>query len=122
MLRPILIVLALAASSLASGEPIGSHCAAGLRRRPGRFQGAQEVRPPPYPTGPLFRAIASSTERGVARSSLGTATLRLDECSASVSDLDDTTVRVELDRGTASVNLSELLETRPSQSSRRTRP
>ena len=76
------------------------------------FQGAQEVAPSALPDRPLDRGDRLSTARdGRAEIALGGATLRLDEDTAlTIADLDASMVRLQLDSGTASVHLHDLLD------------
>ena len=114
LLRPILFVLALAASSLASASAEPPERIARLSYVEGqiKFQGAQEVAPSALPDRPLAPGDRLATERdGRAELALGSATLRLDESTAvTVADLDASAVRLELAEGTASLHLHELLE------------
>ena len=112
MLRPILIVFALAASSLASGEPPDRIARLSYVEGQIKFQGAQEVAPSALPDRPLVRGDRLATEPdGRAELALGSATLRLDESSAvTFADLDASAVRLELAEGTANLHLNELLE------------
>ena len=114
-LRPAVLMLALAASTLAWGEtPDPPERIARLSYVEGEiaFQGAQESVRSALPDRPLIPGDRLSTERGGrAELTLGTAAVRLDEQSdLAIVALDATTVWVELDTGTASVYLRELLE------------
>ena len=115
MLRPILMFFALTASSLASGqslEPPERIARLSYVQGEMSFQGAQEVAPSALPDRPLDRGDRLSTARdGRAEIALGGATLRLDEDTAlTIADLDASTVRLQLDSGTASVHLHDLLD------------
>ena len=108
-------VLALAASSLAWGEPLdspGRIARLGYVEGQVAFQAAQERANSALPDRPLIPGDRLVTEAGGrAELTLGTATVRLDErTELSISTLDATTVRVELDRGTVSVHLRELYD------------
>ena len=112
MLRPILAFLALAASSLASGEPPERIARLSYVQGEVTFQGAQEVAPSALPDRPLNPGDRLTTLRdGRAELALGSATLRLDESTAvTFADLDASIVRLELTAGTASLHLREFLE------------
>jgi hypothetical protein len=110
-----LLVLALSASSLAWGEPLDSPeriARLGYVEGQVAFQAAQESAPSTLPDRPLIPGDRLVTEAGGrAELTLGTATVRLDEgTELSISTLDATTVRVELNQGTASVHLRELYD------------
>ena len=111
LLRPALLVLALTASSLAWGTP---ERVVRLSYVEGEvaFRGAQETASHELPDRPLIPGDGVTTERGGrAELSLGTATIRLDEqTDSSIVDLDATTVRIQLNEGTASVVLHDLSE------------
>ena len=111
----ILPVLALAASSLAWGEPFDSPeriARLGYVEGEVAFRAAQEQAPSALPDRPLIPGDRVVTEAGGrAELALGTATVRLDErTELSIATLGATTVRVELNRGTASVHLRELYD------------
>jgi hypothetical protein len=115
ILRPALLVLALAASSLALGEAVEPpERLARLSYAEGQvmFQGPADASPSGLPDRPLMPGDRLTTEReGRAELALGTATIRLNEQTEfSVIDLDATTVRVEVTAGTAIVHLRELFE------------
>ena len=113
LLRPALLVLALAASSLAWGEALDARIAR-LSYVEGEiaFQGAAEPSPSALPDRPLVPGDRLSTGRdGRAELAFGTAVIRLGEGTAiSFIDLDAATVRVQLTAGSAIVHLRELLE------------
>lgn len=114
-LRPAMLVLALAASSFAWGEALDPpERVARLSYVEGQvaFQGAQETVRSDLPDRPLMPGDRLFTERGGrAELALGTAAVRLDErTDLTIVGLDATTVWVELNTGTASVVLHELLE------------
>jgi len=111
----ILLVLALAASSLAWGETLDLPArVARLSYVEGevRLRSANEPAATTLPDRPLVARDRLVTGRGgLAELTLGTATIRLDERSElSIVDLDATTIRIELEAGAASVYLNELLE------------
>lgn len=115
MLRPIALILALAASSLAWGEALDPPARiAHMSHVEGQvlFRGVQAPATYRLPDRPLAPGDRLVTERGArAELAFGTATLRLDELSElTVVALDATTVRVELTTGAANVHLRELLE------------
>lgn len=115
MLPRTLLVLALAASSLAWGEsPETPARIAQLAYVEGQvaFGAAHESVSSALPDRPLIPGDRLVTEAGGrAELTLGTATVRLDEnTELSISTLDATAVRVELIRGTVSVYLRELYD------------
>jgi hypothetical protein len=115
MLPRTLLVLALAASSLAWGEPLDSPeriARLGYVEGQVAFHAAQESATSALPDRPLIPGDRLVTEAGGrAELALGTATVRLDErTELSISTLDATTVRVELNHGTMSVHLRELYD------------
>jgi hypothetical protein len=112
MMRSLLLVLALAASGLASGEQPERLARLSYVEGEVAFRGAQEVAPSALPDRPLNAGDRITTARdGRAELALGNATLRLDEDSAiTVADLDASVVRIELTAGTASLHLRELFE------------
>jgi len=115
ILRPALLVLALAASGLAQGQALDPpDRVARLSYAAGRvmFQGPADASPSGLPDRPLMPGDRLTTERdGRAELALGTATIRLNEQTEfSVIDLDATTVRVELTAGSAIVHLRELFQ------------
>ena len=115
ILRPALLVLALAASSLAQGQALDPpERVARLSYAEGRvmFQGPGDASPSGLPDRPLMPGDRLTTERDArAELALGTATIRLNEQTEfSVIALDAATVRIELTAGSAIVHLRELLE------------
>ena len=115
ILRPALLVLALAASSLAQGQALDPpERVARLSYAEGRvmFQGPGDASPSGLPDRPLMPGDRLTTERDArAELALGTATIRLNEQTEfSVIALDAATVRLELTAGSAIVHLRELLE------------
>ncbi|MEX2149688.1 MAG: DUF6600 domain-containing protein [Steroidobacteraceae bacterium] len=115
MLPRTLLVLALAASSLAWGEPLEApERIARLAYVEGQvaFRAAQEVATSALPDRPLIPGDRLATDGGGrAELTFGTATVRLDErTELSIATLDATTARVELNHGTASVHLRELYD------------
>jgi len=115
LLRTSLLVVALAASSLAWGEALDlSGRIARLSYVEGEvaFQGADEPSPSALPDRPLVPGDRLSTGRdGRAELALGTAAIRLDEgTELSVIDLEALAVRVAFSAGTAIVHLRELVE------------
>ncbi|MGH8130617.1 MAG: DUF6600 domain-containing protein [Steroidobacteraceae bacterium] len=115
MLRPAVLVLALTASSFAWGEaldPPGRVARLSYVEGQVTFQGAQEQVRSELPDRPLIPGDRLITERGGrAELTLGTAAVRLDErTDLALVGLDATTVWIELNAGTASVVLRELLE------------
>ncbi|MDP9200157.1 MAG: FecR domain-containing protein, partial [Pseudomonadota bacterium] len=115
MLPRTLLVLALAASSLAWGEPLESPeriARLGYVEGQVAFRAAQEVATSDLPDRPLIPGDRLVTDGGGrAELTFGIATLRLDErTELSIVTLDATTARVELTRGTASVHLRELYD------------
>ena len=115
ILRPALLVLALAASSLARGEALDPpERIARLSYAEGRvmFQGPGDASPSGLPDRPLMPGDRLTTERDArAELALGTATIRLNEQTEfSVIALDAATVRIELTAGSAIVHLRELFE------------
>ena len=114
-LRPALLALALAASSLAwSAPPDAPARVAQLSYVEGglEFQAASEPPTSALPDRPLLPGDRLVTRRdGRAELAFGTAVMRLDERSELlVSDLDEMAVRVQLTAGSASLHLRELLE------------
>jgi hypothetical protein len=115
LLRPALMLLALAASGLARGEaPDPPERIAQLSYVEGEltYQAADEVASSALPDRPLAPGdrLATASD-GRAELTLGTAAIRLDERSAlEIIDLDADLVRVELAAGTASLYLRELLD------------
>ncbi len=110
-----LLVLALSASSLAWGEPLDSPeriARLGYVEGQVAFHAAQESAPSALPNRPLIPGDRLVTKTGGrAELTLGNATVRLDEgTELSISTLDETAVRVELNHGTASVYLRELYD------------
>ena len=115
ILRPALLVLALAASSLAQGQALDPpERVARLSYAEGRvmYQGPGDASPSGLPDRPLMPGDRLTTERDArAELALGTATIRLNEQTEfSVIALDAATVRLELAAGSAIVHLRELLE------------
>ena len=115
LLRPTLLVLALTASSLAWGEasdPPERVVRLSYVEGQVAFRGAQETARHELPDRPLIPGDRLTTERGGrAELSLGTATIRLDEHTEfSIVDLNATTVRIQLNEGTASIVLHDLSE------------
>ncbi|MGQ0384446.1 MAG: DUF6600 domain-containing protein [Gammaproteobacteria bacterium] len=115
MLRPALLLLALAASPLAwGGSEDPSARIARLSYVEGEitFRAEGERATTALPDRPLASGDSLATRYNArAELALGTATLRLDEQSEFVmADLDVEAVRVELEAGTLSVYLRELLE------------
>jgi hypothetical protein len=113
--RPVLLLLALAASSLAWGQaPDEPERIARLSYAEGAvtFQGDAESPTSTLPERPLRPGDRLATGRGGrAELALGTATLRLDEdTELSVIDLEAAAFRVEFSTGTATVHLRELFE------------
>lgn len=111
----ILPVLALAASSLAWGEPLEApERIARLAYVEGQvaFGAAQEQATSALPDRPLIPGDRLVTEAGGrAELAFGTATVRVDErTELSIVTLDARTARVELNHGTASVHLRELYD------------
>ena len=114
-LRATALILALAASSLAWGEALDPpQRLARLNYVEGEmsFQGAQTPATSTLPDRPLMIGDRLATENGGrAELVIDTATIRLDQDSEfSFVYLGETTVRVELTAGTASLHLRELLE------------
>ncbi|MEX0733231.1 MAG: DUF6600 domain-containing protein [Steroidobacteraceae bacterium] len=114
-LRPAVLVIALAASSFAWGEaldPPGRVARLSYVEGQVAFQGAQATVRSDLPDRPLMPGDRLFTERGGrAELALGTAAVRLDErTDLTIVGLDATTVWVELNTGTASVVVRELLE------------
>ena len=110
-----LLVLALAASSLAWGEPLETPARIarlGYVEGEVAFRAAQESTNSALPDRPLVPGDRLVTEAGGrAELAFGTAAVRLDErTELSIATLDATSVRVELNRGTASVHLRELFD------------
>ena len=115
MLPRTLLVLALAASSLAWGEPLdspGRIARLGYVEGQVAFRAAQEQATSTLPDRPLIPGDRLVTEAGGrAELALGTATVRLDErTELSITTLNATTVRVKLNHGTVSVHLRELYD------------
>jgi hypothetical protein len=115
LLRASLLLLALAASSLAWGQaPDEPERIARLSYAEGAvtFQGDAESPTSTLPDRPLRSGDRLATGRGGrAELALGTATLRLDEDTAlTVIDLEAEALRVEFSAGTAVVHLRELIE------------
>ncbi|HWN06737.1 MAG TPA: DUF6600 domain-containing protein, partial [Steroidobacteraceae bacterium] len=112
MMRSLLLVFALAASGLASGEQPGRIARLSYVEGEVTFRGAQEVAPSALPDRPLDTGDRISTARdGRAEFSLGNATLRLDEDTAiTVDELGASAVRIEVAAGTVSLHLRELFE------------
>lgn len=113
--RTLLAVLTLSASSLAWGAgPDSPERIARLGYVEGQvsFRAEQEVASYALPDRPLIPGDRIATEAGGrAELSLGNATLRLDERSElSIATLDEKTVRIALDNGTATVHLRELFD------------
>lgn len=114
-LPSILLVLTLAASSLAWGEPLETPARIarlGYVEGEVTFRAAQESETSALPDRPLVPGDRLVTDAGGrAELALGNATVRLDERTEfSISTLDATTVRVELNQGTVSVHLRELYD------------
>ena len=114
-LHPALLMLALAASSLAWGQaPDEPERIARLSYAEGAvtFQGDAESPTSTLPDRPLRPGDRLATGRGGrAELALGTATIRLDEgTELSVIDLEAAAFRVEFSAGTAVVHLRELVE------------
>jgi hypothetical protein len=115
MLPRTLLLLALSASSLAWGEPLDSPeriARLGYVEGQVAFHAAQKSAPSALPDRPLIPGDRLVTKTGGrAELTFGNATVRLDEDTAlSISTLDETTVRVELNYGTASVTLREIFD------------
>jgi hypothetical protein len=115
MLPRTLLVLALAASSLAWGGPLDSPeriARLGYVEGQVAFRAAQEQTTSALPDRPLIPGDRLVTEAGGrAELAFGTAAVRLDErTELSIATLDATTARVELNHGTASVHLRELYD------------
>ncbi len=115
LLRPTLLVLALAAPGLASGEPLeplGRIARLSYVQGDLTFQGAEDTSPSALPDRPLLPGDHLATGRdGRAELAFGSATLRLDKATAvTIADLGVTSIRLELAAGTASLHLHELLE------------
>ncbi len=113
--RATALILLLAASSLAWGETLDPpERLANLSYVEGAvtFEGAHSPATSTLPDRPLAPGDRLVTERdGRAELAFGTATIRLDEDSElSIVDLDSSTVRIELNAGTASIYLLDLLE------------
>jgi len=114
-LTAILLVLALTASSLAWGEPLETPARIarlGYVEGQAAFNAAREPATSALPDRPLIPGDRLVTKAGGrAELTLGNATVRLDErTELSISTLDATTVRVELNHGTVSVHLRELYD------------
>ncbi len=115
LLRPALLVVALAASGLAWGEALDlTGRIARLSYAEGKvtFQSSDEPSPSALPDRPLEPGDRLSTGRdGRAELALGTATIRLDgDTELSVIDLEAAAFRVRFSAGTAVVHLRELVE------------
>ena len=122
LLRPALLVLALATSGLAWGEALDlTGRIARLSYAEGKvtfqsakatFQSSDEPSPSALPDRPLEPGDRLSTGRdGRAELALGTATIRLDgDTELSVIDLEAAAFRVRFSAGTAVVHLRELVE------------
>jgi len=111
----ILLLLALAAPGLAGGETLDRpERIARLSYVEGEmvFQAAEKRATTTLPRRPLEPGDRIATEAGSrAELALGTATVRLDGRSELVfAELDEAAVRIELESGTASVSLGQLLE------------
>ncbi len=111
----IVLVTALAASGLAWGEPLETPARIarlGYVEGPVAFHAAEELASSALPDRPLIPGDQLVTKTGGrAELALGTATVRLDDnTELSISTLDATTVRVELNQGTVSVHLRELYD------------
>ena len=113
-LTRILLVLALATSIPAWGEPTDAPARiARLGYVEGQlsFNAAHETASTALPDRPLIPGDRLVTEAGRAELALGTATVRLDEhTELSMDTINESTVRVELSRGTVSVHVRELFE------------
>lgn len=113
--RPALLLLALAASSLAWGQApdeLGRIARLSYAEGPVTFQADRESPSSTLPDRPLQPGDRLTTDQGGrAELALGTATIRLDEGTGlSVIDLEATALRVEFSTGTAVVHLRELVE------------
>src|SRR5688572_4942312 len=113
MLRPAALFLALAASSLAWGEAPPERMAY-LSYVEGTmtFDSARQRASSALPDRPLRPGDRVATHPGGrAEMSLGAAVVRLDErTELAIADLDDVSVRLELDAGIASVHARELFD------------
>ncbi len=114
-LHPLLLMLALTASSLAWGEtpdPPERIARLSYVEGPVAFQGAGETVPSALPDRPLMPGDRLSTANDArAEIALGTAAIRLDEqTDLSFIGLDPRTVWIELHAGTTNVVLRELLD------------
>jgi len=114
-MRPALLLLALAASSLAWGQAADTPARIArlsYAEGPVTFQGDSESPTSTLPDRPLLPGDRLTTgSGGRAELALGTATIRLDEgTELSVVDLEAEALRVEFSAGTAVVHLRELID------------
>jgi len=115
MLRPTLLILALAASSLAWGETLDPpERLARLSYVEGEvtFQGAREAASSTLPDRPLAPEDRITTDsRARAELAVGTATIRLDgQTEFTLLDLEPNDIRIEIASGSASIYLRDLLD------------